>query len=181
MGGPDRELHGPGRHAGKIGGGLQLIAAAAPVSGNYKTRNLAAVLASADRHQMGELGKLIGVMVALDESDLHNYSNYRLPLSQQVPNDGDPPRGPDAQSLGVFQQQPRWWGKGTQDERVRQLMDPGTAADLFFTALSRVTGWQKMPPWEAAQAVQRSGTKDGSNYRSRLNEASALLQSTYTQ
>lgn len=134
--------------------------------------NLAHVMASADRHGVGELGKLIGVMTALDESDLYMYANAAHPLSLTLPHDRV---GSDKNSLGLFQQRLQWWGTGTEDERVQQLMDPGKSADLFFEALQRVVGWEKMFPWQACQAVQRSGTPDGSNYHARLGQAQAAI------
>lgn len=134
--------------------------------------HLEAVLASADRHGVGELGKLIGVMTALAESDLYLYANTAHPLSLTLPHDRV---GADQDSLGLFQQRPRWWGTGTDDERVRQLMDPATSADLFFDALLRVVGWQKLYPWQAAQAVQRSAFSDGSNYLARLGQAQKAI------
>lgn len=137
-----------------------------------RDQHLEAVVASAVRHGMGELGKLIGVMTALTESDLYMYANAAHPLSLTLPHDKV---GSDQNSLGLFQQRVQWWGTGTEDERVRQLMDPATSADLFFDALGKVTGWDKLYPWEAAQAVQRSGTPDGSNYRARLGQAQVAL------
>jgi hypothetical protein len=55
------------------------------------------------------------------------------------------------------------------------LMDPATSADLFFDALVKVVGWQKLYPWQAAQAVQRSAFTDGSNYLARLGQAQKAI------
>ena len=63
----------------------------------------------------------------------------------------------DRDSVGVFQQRPsQGWGK------PRQLEDPVYATTRFFQALARVPGYQRLPVYKAAQAVQRSA--DGSAY-----------------
>jgi hypothetical protein len=136
--------------------------------------NLEATLSVADELGVGERGRLVGVMTALAESDLYRYSNPLYPLSSAVPNDGAPPARwaySTKNSLGLFQQRPQWWGVGSEDDRVRQLMDARVSARLFFTALKNVLDWQTLDPWVAAQAVQRSEYGDGSNYRARMKQA----------
>jgi hypothetical protein len=57
----------------------------------------------------------------------------------------------DRDSVGIFQQRPsEGWGTATQ------LQDPAYATRAFFRALVQVPGYQKMPVYEAAQAVQKS-------------------------
>jgi hypothetical protein len=127
---------------------------------------------------MGERGKFIGTITALAESDLLRYSNPLYPLSSEVPNDGPPPARwaySTKNSLGLFQQRPQWWGVGSTDDRVRQLMDARVSARLFFTALKGVLDWRLLDPWIAAQAVQRSEYTDGRNYRDRMAQAEAAL------
>lgn len=133
---------------------------------------MAAIVRVADQMQLGDQGRLVGVMTALAESDLFMQANANNPLSLVLPYDRV---GQDKDSLGLFQQRPKWYGTGTPDERTRQLMDPATSARLFYEALERVPGWRTLDPWVAAQTVQRSGTPDGSNYKARMAAAQAAL------
>lgn len=57
----------------------------------------------------------------------------------------------DRDSLGLFQQRPSaGWGTPSQ------ILDPGYAARQFFSHLTDVSGWKRMRPTLAIQAVQRS-------------------------
>ena len=90
--------------------------------------------------------------------------------------------GHDNDSLGLFQQRPGW---GTAAQR----MDAIESTQLFVDALLRVSGWQSMTPWYAAQSVQRSaftgrpsGSNGGSsvvggNYLHQTSRAAAILAS----
>jgi hypothetical protein len=63
----------------------------------------------------------------------------------------------DLDSVGVFQQRPsEGWGPASK------LRDPVFATSRFFHALAAVTGYQRMPVYRAAQAVQHSA--DGHAY-----------------
>ena len=63
----------------------------------------------------------------------------------------------DLDSVGIFQQRPsEGWGP------ARLLEDPVYATTRFFAALARVPGYEHMPVYAAAQAVQHSA--DGSAY-----------------
>jgi hypothetical protein len=63
----------------------------------------------------------------------------------------------DRDSVGVFQQRPsEGWGT------TRQLEDPVYATTKFFSALTQVARYQRLPVYKAAQAVQRSA--DGLAY-----------------
>ncbi|MFC0627456.1 CHAP domain-containing protein [Kribbella deserti] len=118
--------------------------------------NAAVIVGVATRRGMGEAGAVIGVMTALTESSLRNLEY------------GDA-AGPD--SRGLFQQRD---GLGPLATR----MSPAGAAGLFFDALTTVAGWQAMPPWQAAQAVQRSAFSDGSNYRRNHDLARGIVSTT---
>jgi len=64
----------------------------------------------------------------------------------------------DRDSVGVFQQRPsEGWGKRSQ------LEDPVYATSKFFGALGKVPGYQHLPVYQAAQAVQHSA--DGDAYK----------------
>jgi hypothetical protein len=57
----------------------------------------------------------------------------------------------DRDSVGIFQQRPsEGWGTAAQ------LQDPAYAARAFFGALVRVSDYEKIPVYQAAQAVQKS-------------------------
>jgi hypothetical protein len=73
----------------------------------------------------------------------------------------------DRDSVGVFQQRPsEGWGTPSQ------LEDPVYATSKFFSALVRVPGYQRMPVYQAAQAVQRSA--DGSAYQQYQSMAESM-------
>jgi hypothetical protein len=64
----------------------------------------------------------------------------------------------DRDSVGVFQQRPsQGWGTPSQ------LKDPVYATSKFFGALTQIPGYQQLPVYQAAQAVQRSA--DGQAYQ----------------
>jgi len=68
----------------------------------------------------------------------------------------DPDFG-DRDSVGVFQQRPsEGWGPASK------LIDPVYASTRFFRALAQIPGYQQMPVYKAAQAVQHSA--DGYAY-----------------
>ena len=76
----------------------------------------------------------------------------------------------DRDSLGLFQQRPsQGWGTPAQ------IMDPTFATDAFVKHLEAVRGWPAMPPWLAAQAVQRSAHPDGSNYQANWAAAGSIV------
>jgi len=78
----------------------------------------------------------------------------------------DPDYG-DQDSVGVFQQRPSaGWGPASK------LINPVYASTKFFRALAQVHGYQRMPVYEAAQAVQHSA--DGSAYAQYQTLASRL-------
>lgn len=99
----------------------------------------------------GKSMAVIAVMTAYTESTLHNLS------------------GGDRDSIGLFQQRPsQSWG--TPD----QIRSPTYATTKFLNSLAAID-WQQMDPWTAAQAVQRSGTPDGSNYKANYRLAEQIV------
>ena len=64
----------------------------------------------------------------------------------------------DRDSVGIFQQRPsQGWGRRSQIE------NPVYATSRFFGALTKIPGYQRLPVYQAAQAVQRSA--DGTAYQ----------------
>jgi hypothetical protein len=91
---------------------------------------------------------LVAIVTALQESHLRNFANSRVAQSLNLSHQGV---ASDFDSVGLFQQRPsQGWGT------VAELMDPATAASVFYTRLVKVSGWQTMSVGAAAQTVQRS-------------------------
>jgi murein DD-endopeptidase MepM/ murein hydrolase activator NlpD len=121
--------------------GPQIATLDADQTGNARTIvQVASLLAAA--HGLDATGTrraaTIGIMTALQESTLRNL-NYG-----------------DRDSLGLFQQRAGWAG-------ATERTTPSAAATMFYTGghagqrgLFGVPGWQSMPLWAAAQAVQVS-------------------------
>lgn len=90
---------------------------------------------------------IIGVMTAMQESNLYNVASNAVPESFDYPHEGS---GSDHDSVGLFQQRPsQGWGT------VENLMKPEYQARNFFNKLVRID-WQNMSLTLAAQAVQVS-------------------------
>ena len=101
---------------------------------------IAATIAGvAARHRLPKQAVTIALAAALQESKLHSL-DYG-----------------DRDSVGIFQQRPsQGWGPAAD------LEDPVYATTKFFAALTQVTGYAKLPVYQAAQDVQRSAA--GSAY-----------------
>jgi len=97
----------------------------------------------------------IALAVALAESGLRLLANPSVPESMRLPHDGV---GTDHSSVGLFQQQPQWWGG------VQQCMSGPRSARAFLAALAKLS-WPGHTNWALAQSVQRSAFSDGSNYQ----------------
>lgn len=96
---------------------------------------------------------IVAVATAMQESSLRNLDHG------------------DLDSLGLFQQRASW---GSADER----QTPAYAAGKFFAGLAGVSGWDKLPVTEAAQAVQRSAYPDA--YAKWESLARTTVLSTYS-
>ncbi|MGM5065734.1 phage tail tape measure protein [Rhodococcus qingshengii] len=75
--------------------------------------------------------------------------------------------GMDGDNKGILQQRDSW---GTAEER----MDPSKAAGMFYDELAKLDT-ANMTEAQMAQAVQRSGTADGSNYADEAAEAEQII------
>jgi hypothetical protein len=101
--------------------------------------NAATIAAVAHQRAMPRRAVTIAYAAAMQESHLHDVQYG------------------DRDSVGIFQQRPsQGWGP------ARRLRDPVYAATRFFQALATVHGYQRMPVYRAAQAVQHSA--DGYAY-----------------
>ncbi len=123
-----------------------------PVSLEVGQAQIAAVIAGvAQRQALPPRAVAIAYATALQESKLTNL------------------RSGDLDSVGVFQQRPsEGWGPASH------LIDPIYATTKFFAALSRVPGYQGLPVYQAAQAVQHSA--DGFAYNQYATVASRLAR-----
>ena len=104
-----------------------------------QTSNAATIVATGKALGVPERGLVVAIATAMQESTLTNLTGGHL------------------DSVGLFQQRTPW---GSFEDRT----DPAKAAALFFTSnrgpgltgLVNIDGWQTMPVWQAAQAVQGS-------------------------
>lgn len=98
-----------------------------------QAQNAAIIAAVAHRQGLPDHAVTVALATALQESGLR-----------------DLPYG-DRDSVGLFQQRPsQGWGTRAQ------LLDPVYASVAFYSALTKVAGWQTMAVTDAAQAVQQS-------------------------
>ncbi len=155
-------------------------------------RNAKIVTAVALGRNLGTTGAAIGIAVALAESTLFNYANdgtSTLVGSAEGRQLNDAERavarkslayphdkvGNNLDSIGLFQQRPMsGWGP------PEALIDPATAAGLFFDRLVHMPGWNSLPPWTAAQTVQGSPSSDGGIYR-RMYEQAVVIEAALTR
>lgn len=116
--------------------------------------NAETIVAAAQALGAGSQGAQIALMVAYTESTMND-------LGPEPGNHG---------SLGLFQQRAsQGWGTAAQEQ------DPTDATGMFIEHLLAVPGWQSIPPWVAAQDVQRSAFSGGSNYEANWTLAGTFL------
>lgn len=111
-----------------------------------------------------EIGVVVALTTAIQESSLRNLANPVVPESLEYSNDGV---GEDHDSIGLFQQRPSM-GWGT----VAQIMDPRYATAKFIEKLLRLENWEsraRTSVAEVAQAVQISAFPDA--YADHVGEA----------
>lgn len=117
----------------------------------------------------GQPAAVITITVGLAESNLKVLNNPNDPPSMAFPAQGT---GHDHTSSGIFQQQNNGaWGTPAQ------RMDPAASTNLFLDSLLKVSGWNTMPPQQAAQRVQQSFDPTGSNYLVQLAQARNIVAS----
>ena len=114
-----------------------------PISGfsGDQLVNAAEIMNAATSDGLSGQAQVLGVMTAIGESGLRNLTYGDA--AHGVTN----PDGTATSSLGLFQQQ-QWWGS------VQDRLDPSRSAELFFSRLSGLSGWEKLTPTAAAHAVQ---------------------------
>lgn len=137
--------------------GTQSATASTVDNRTEKQKNIDTVIAEGKRR--GESDKEIksAVMAVLAETGGENLDH-----------------GMDGDNAGILQQRSSW---GT----VEQRMDPAYAANAYYDAANKVEGAEGMTEAQLAQAVQRSGTADGSNYAAKEAEADAEIAASMTR
>ena len=143
----------------------------------------------------GQLAATIGIDVAIAETGLLNDANDGTSAdygyfdvgghrelddaeravarqSMAYPHDGV---GHNLDSIGLFQQRPSAsWGTPAQ------LIDPATSAGKFYDALNKVSGWQTLPTYTAAQDVQGSNDPTGGIYAQVWDQAVSTVKQLAT-
>ena len=109
-----------------------------------------AVIAAGVAMDVPEEGIVAALAAAMQETDLLNLANPHVPDSVAVDNDG---LGVDRQAVGILQQGATWGAAGDR-------MSPARAAEMFFTSMRDIDGWEAMSPAELAGLVQRSAFPD---------------------
>ncbi|HEY9315785.1 phage tail tape measure protein [Williamsia sp.] len=121
-----------------------------------KQKNIDIVVAEGKRRGETDAEIKSAVMAMLDETDGQNLDH-----------------GMDGDNAGIFQQRSSW---GTKEQR----MDPAYATNAYYDALNEVDQ-EGLTEAQMAQAVQRSGTADGSNYAEKEAEADAEIAASITR
>ncbi|WP_299039960.1 M23 family metallopeptidase [uncultured Pseudokineococcus sp.] len=119
------------------------------------------IVAVGEQRGLPQRAVVIALATAAQESGYRNYANdgtgqlradqRDVALSLDFPHDAV---GRDHGSVNAFQQQYPIWGP------LEVLMEPLSAAGLFYDALLEVDGWDQLPVTVAAQRVQRSAFPD---------------------
>ena len=128
----------------------------APDTRTEKQKNIDTVIAEGKRRGESEAEIKSAVMAVLAETGGENLDH-----------------GMDGDNAGILQQRPSW---GTKEQR----MDPAYAANAYYDALNKVDQ-DGLTEAQMAQAVQRSGTADGSNYAAKEAEADAEIAASMTR
>lgn len=138
----------------------QQLASAAPaeepgsVDPNSKQGIANTIIAEGRKRGMSQKQIKAALMAGLAETDLQNL-DY----------------GMDGDNAGILQQRSVGWGS------LEDRKDPATAVGMFYDKLAKLDE-NSMTEAQLAQAVQQSGTEDGSNYAAKAAEAEALLASS---
>lgn len=166
-------------------------------------RNARGIIAAVQERGWPPKAAVIAVETALVESGMRILASANVPASQQYPHDllgwTYDGMGHDHASCGMFQQQTgyRWTPAGYAPPEAAsmqqttmnspdgwgtpaELMDPEISTGKFLDALAHVD-WRSMSNWTAAQAVQHSAFRDGSNYRSQDSRAGAIVAALWTE
>ncbi|MDR1852369.1 MAG: hypothetical protein LBR21_06950 [Propionibacteriaceae bacterium] len=97
--------------------------------------------------------------------------------------------GSDHDSVGLFQHRPatEWdaWPYAATlahyypELAIKRLMDPAWCAQIFFTHLKAVSGWQSMEYWKAAASVQHPAKQYETYYEKHKTKAVAAVEALW--
>lgn len=109
------------------------------------------IVAAGHRAHVSDDAIVAALAASHRDSAWTNYANTNVPQSLRYPHEAV---GADQSAVGILQQRAN---RGP----VADLMNPARAADLFYTDLQAIPGWQQLDPATAAQQVQRTAYPDG--------------------
>jgi hypothetical protein len=158
-----------------------------------QSRNARIITGVAGQRGLDKEAAEIAVATALAETGLINFANdgsselyaseIDRPLSDierevarrslDYPHDEV---GNNLDSIGLFQQRPTTgWGA------PEKLIDPASAAGLFYDKLLRIDGWQSGVPWQTAQKVQSSPSANGGIYEASYQGAVVVVDALWAE
>lgn len=172
-----------GGSGGPAGGDCAAVAATVADLSQVQTRNARVIATVARERGLERTAAEIAVATSMAETGLTNFANdgtselsaaeIGRPLSQLerevarrslfFPHDAV---GNNLDSIGLFQQRPTT-GWGAPDK----LIVPREASGLFYDHLVRIPDWAAGVPWQVAQQVQSSPSRDGDIYRQSYQRA----------
>ncbi|KAM3515897.1 hypothetical protein MY11210_000437 [Beauveria gryllotalpidicola] len=128
-----------------------------------QSRNAAAAIGQVRAEGLNRQACLAVISTALQESTLHVYANPVVPASMNYPHDLV---GGDQDSIGMFQQRPKYYPDIAAD------MSAAGSTRQFLAAMKQVPNWQTMEVSVLDQAVQRA--EAGNLYAQHLPLASQV-------
>jgi hypothetical protein len=158
-----------------------------------QSRNARIVTGVARERGLDQPAAEIAVATALAETGLINFANdgtselyaseINRPLtdierevarrSLDYPHDEV---GNNLDSIGLFQQRPTTgWGA------PEKLIDPASAAGLFYDKLLRIENWPSGVPWQVAQKVQSSPSANGEIYQAAYARAVTVVGALWAE
>lgn len=179
--------------SGAPGGDCATVAATVADLSPVQTRNARTITAVARERGLDRSAAEIAVATSLAETGLVNFANDGTsdlsaaetgrPLSAlerevarrslAYPHDEV---GNNLDSIGLFQQRPTT-GWGAPDK----LIVPREASGLFYDHLDRIPNWSAGVPWQVAQQVQSSPSRDGGIYEQSYARAVVVVGALWAE
>lgn len=181
------------RSGDPAGGDCAAVAATVTDLSPVQTRNARIITTVARERGLDRSAAEIAVATSLAETGLVNFANDGTsdlsaaetgrPLSRlerevarrslSYPHDEV---GANLDSIGLFQQRPTT-GWGAPDK----LIVPREASGLFYDHLVRIPNWSAGVPWQVAQQVQSSPSRDGGIYEQSFERAVEVVGALWTE
>lgn len=158
-----------------------------------QSRNARIITGVARERGLDQRAAEIAVATALAETGLVNFANDGS--SELYASESDRPLtdierevarrsldyphdevGNNLDSIGLFQQRPTTgWGA------PETLIDPASAAGLFYDKLLRIENWPSGVPWQTAQKVQSSPSANGEIYQASYQRAVTVVGALWAE